>query len=151
MNLSPILHPASQTWMVGKIEKHTAKPLTHDEVEAHIAEFNRLQKLVGELQNNLLNEKMSVRALEGCLERSRAECETLARQAGELRRRVLRVDSARDSGERLCFTLDVAQFFYLPSSDRERYARVAVVEAMRNLMHSAIPEGELLAMLREKP
>jgi hypothetical protein len=40
--LSAILHPASGTWMLGKIENHSAKPMSREEVEAHIMEHNRL-------------------------------------------------------------------------------------------------------------
>ena len=46
--LSPILHPASQTWMLGKIESHVAKPMTLDEIEAHILDYDRLRKLCDE-------------------------------------------------------------------------------------------------------
>jgi hypothetical protein len=34
--LSPIFHPASGLWLLGKIEEHTAKPLSREEIEAHI-------------------------------------------------------------------------------------------------------------------
>lgn len=43
--LSPILHPASGFWMLGRIEEHTAKPLTRAEIEAHIKERNHLLKI----------------------------------------------------------------------------------------------------------
>lgn len=34
--LAPILHPASGLWLLGKIEEHTAKPLSREEIEDHI-------------------------------------------------------------------------------------------------------------------
>lgn len=34
--------------MLGKIENHTAKPMTLEEVEAHIADYRRLQQLCQE-------------------------------------------------------------------------------------------------------
>lgn len=43
--LSPIFHPASRLWMLGKIENHTARPLTREEVEARITEHERLRAL----------------------------------------------------------------------------------------------------------
>jgi hypothetical protein len=34
--------------MLGKIENHTAKPMSLEEVEAHIADYNRLRQLCSE-------------------------------------------------------------------------------------------------------
>jgi hypothetical protein len=44
MMLSPILHAASGLWMLGKIENHVAKPLSREEIDSHIAEYERLRK-----------------------------------------------------------------------------------------------------------
>lgn len=41
--LSPILHPASGNWFLGKIEDHVCKTLSKEEVELHIKEFNALK------------------------------------------------------------------------------------------------------------
>lgn len=111
--------------------------------------YKELEEQIGKLQNQLAVSENRALALQGCLDRSRAECEKLGNEANEMRRRVLRVDAARDSGERLSITLDVGQFFFLPARDRERYVRVAVVDAMRNILHSAIPDRELVAMLHD--
>lgn len=46
--LAPILHPASSTWLLGRIENHTVKPMTRAEVEAHIEDYNRLRALCDE-------------------------------------------------------------------------------------------------------
>lgn len=34
--------------MLGKIESHTAKPMSKEEVEAHIADYDRLRQLCSE-------------------------------------------------------------------------------------------------------
>lgn len=36
MNLQPVLHVASRQWMLGVIENHVARPLTKEEIDAHI-------------------------------------------------------------------------------------------------------------------
>jgi hypothetical protein len=41
--LSPILHPASGVWTVGYIRNHTAKPMSREEIEAHIKEVAALR------------------------------------------------------------------------------------------------------------
>lgn len=41
--LSPILHPASGQWMLGKIEEHTAKPLSREELDALVSEVAALR------------------------------------------------------------------------------------------------------------
>jgi hypothetical protein len=43
--LSPILHAGSKQWMLGVIDNHTAKPMSLEEIEAHIAEHERLRKI----------------------------------------------------------------------------------------------------------
>ena len=45
MTLSPVLHPATGTWTLGEIRDHKARPLTRDEIEAHIAEYESLKRL----------------------------------------------------------------------------------------------------------
>lgn len=42
--LSPVLHAASGYWFLGKIENHVARPLTEEEISAHIKEYDVLRK-----------------------------------------------------------------------------------------------------------
>lgn len=57
--LSPILHPASGLWLLGRIENHTAKPMSREEIESHIAEHNRLRTALAEAEkhNREINEQ----------------------------------------------------------------------------------------------
>ena len=41
MKFQPVLHVGSQTWMVGVIQNHQARPLTRQEVEEVCAQLNR--------------------------------------------------------------------------------------------------------------
>ena len=40
--LSPVLHPSTGFWFLGKIENHVARPLTEEEIIQHIKEHNAL-------------------------------------------------------------------------------------------------------------
>lgn len=42
--LTPIYNPHLNLWMLGKIEKHTAKPLSKEEVEEYIKERAQLSE-----------------------------------------------------------------------------------------------------------
>ncbi|MBK8772356.1 MAG: hypothetical protein IPM06_18310 [Rhizobiales bacterium] len=39
--------------MLGKIESHTAKPMSKEEIEAHIADYDRLRQLCSEQSSAL--------------------------------------------------------------------------------------------------
>ncbi len=47
--------------MLGKIESHTAKPMSRDEIEAHIAEFDRMRTALAEAEkrNREINEQLA--------------------------------------------------------------------------------------------
>ena len=65
MTLSPVLHIASGQWMLGQIENHAARPLTRDEIEAHIKEFDEVKSAFERQRRNYIQLYYSVIG-EGC-------------------------------------------------------------------------------------
>lgn len=51
--LAPILQAASGRWLLGKIEDHTSKPLSLEEIEAHLAEHERIKAECDRLQEEI--------------------------------------------------------------------------------------------------
>lgn len=59
MLYKPVIHAGPRTWMLGCVEKHTARPLTADEVEEVCVRLNQsaLQPLTLEALQKELDER----------------------------------------------------------------------------------------------
>ena len=89
--LSPILHVATGKWMLGHIDNHTCKEMSHDEIVRHIAEYEEAKLALAKASKKIgvetaranaqqcraIREESMVRVLRSLLTESNATIQSL--------------------------------------------------------------------------